>query len=363
MTPRENLLSLLRREGYEWAPCQLQLCPALEERFRTETGVDASYEDHFDFPWRKVGKPVLPREASRDWSAYYADDLAAGTTYDVWGVAKEPGSAAAMHMRRMHHPMRAFDSLEQFEAYPLPDFENASYDHVAVEVEELHGRGLAATFVMSDLIWEIAFYLRGMEELMMEMALGDDKALFLLDRLTELACFRAERYARGGVDVLHTGDDVGMQSRMMMSPAFWRQWLKPRLARVIRAAKDARPEILFSYHSCGYVEPIIDDLIEVGVDILNPVQPESMDFGELHAKFGDRLSFWGTLGTQTTMPFGSPEEVRTVVRRNLTIAGEQGGLLCAPTHMLEPEVPWENIEAYISACQQWAGSRKGDERS
>ena len=106
------------------------------------------------------------------------------------------------------------------------------------------------------------------------------------------------------------------------------------------------------YHSCGFVEPFIPDLIEAGIDILNPVQPESMDFGKLHAEYGDVLSFNGTLGTQTTLPFGTPDEVRAVVKRNLDIAGDKGGLVVAPTHVVEPEVPWENIEAYVKACKE-----------
>ena len=82
-----------------------------------------------------------------------------------------------------------------------------------------------------------------------------------------------------------------------------------------------------------------------------------MDFKEIHDACGDRLSFWGTLGTQTTLPFGTPEEVRDAVLRNLRIAGEQGGLLCTPTHLVEPEVPWENIEAYVSACREASEKR------
>ena len=97
--------------------------------------------------------------------------------------------------------------------------------------------------------------------------------------------------------------------------------------------------------------PFIEDLIDAGIDVLNPVQPECMDFKEIHDAYGDRLSFWGTLGTQTTLPFGTPEEVRELVLRNLKIAGPKGGLLCTPTHLVEPEVPWENMEAYVEACR------------
>jgi uroporphyrinogen decarboxylase len=113
-----------------------------------------------------------------------------------------------------------------------------------------------------------------------------------------------------------------------------------------------KPDLLIHYHSCGYVLPFIGDLIEAGVDILNPVQPECMDFAEVHRQYGDRLSFNGTIGTQKLMPFGTPEQVKSEVRRNLAIAGDKGGLLCCPTHMLEPEVPWENIAAYAEAVGQ-----------
>jgi uroporphyrinogen decarboxylase len=133
----------------------------------------------------------------------------------------------------------------------------------------------------------------------------------------------------------------------------YRTWLKPRLTRVIAAAKAAKPDILISYHSCGYVLPFIDDLIDAGVDILNPVQPECMAFAELQAQYGERLSFNGTIGTQQLMPYGTPQQVRDEVRRNLELAGEKGGLFCCPTHMLEPEVPWANVEAYVEAVKHF----------
>lgn len=194
-----------------------------------------------------------------------------------------------------------------------------------------------------------------MAVLMADMADADPKASFILDKITGISIARAEAYARAGADVICMGDDVGMQNSTMMSRDMYREWLQPRLAQVIAAAKRIKPDVLIMYHSCGFVTPFIPDLMEAGVDILNPVQPECMDFASIHAEFGDRLSFNGTLGTQTTMPFGSAEDVRNTVRRNLDLAGETGGLVVCPTHVLEPEVPWENVEAYIRACKEYRG--------
>ena len=129
------------------------------------------------------------------------------------------------------------------------------------------------------------------------------------------------------------------------------EWIKPRLAKVIQRAKEIKPDIIVFYHSCGYVEPLIPHLIEAGIDVLNPVQPECMDFEEIFKKYGDKVAFHGTIGTQSTMPFGTPEDVKAAVKRNLDIAGPKGGLLVAPTHLLEPEVPLDNVVAYVEACR------------
>jgi len=107
------------------------------------------------------------------------------------------------------------------------------------------------------------------------------------------------------------------------------------------------------YHSCGHVLPFIEDLIEVGIDVLNPIQSESMDYREITATYGDRLSFHGCIGTQSVMPFGTPAEVKAAVKECLDTMGSKGGMLAAPTHVLEPEVPWENIIAYVEACREY----------
>ena len=97
----------------------------------------------------------------------------------------------------------------------------------------------------------------------------------------------------------------------------------------------------------------IPDLIDCGIDVLNPIQSECMDFAKIYRTYGGKLSFHGTIGTQTTMPFGTPQEVKAQVWKNLNIAKKYGGLFVAPTHLLEPEVPWENIRAYAEACSAY----------
>jgi len=185
------------------------------------------------------------------------------------------------------------------------------------------------------------------------MMMDDEKAVYLFDKVTEHSIVQCSALVKAGVDILQVGDDIGMQSSIMMSVDMYVKWIKPRLKRVIEEVKAINPDVLVQYHSCGFIEPYIDHLVEAGIDILNPVQPESMEFKKIHAKYKDVLSFNGTVGTQTTMPFGTPGEVYAKVHEQLDIAGAKGGLFCAPTHVLEPEVPWENIIAYVNACREY----------
>ncbi len=357
MTPRENLKSLLKRQGYETPPPFFFLCPHLEAVYRQQTGSDKPFEEYFGFANRQIGYVAGRAAENLEWSRFYPDRLAPGTRFSSYGVAHEPGGPESAHMTRMRHPLENADSLEQLQAYPWPDFSALDPSAVKRRAAEVVAAGLLPEAHMAFTIWEQSWYIRGMEQLMLDMVDDDPKAVFLLDTITDHACRRIEAYAMAGAEHIHVGDDVGTQHGLMMSEAMYREWLKPRLAKVIATAKAVNPEILVSYHSCGFVTPLIPDFIEAGVDVLNPVQPEcGMDFAAIHAEFGDRLSFWGTIGTQSTLPFGTPDEVKRAVWRNLDIAGKKGGLWCTPTHILEPEVPWENILAYVDACREYGGA-------
>jgi uroporphyrinogen decarboxylase len=248
--------------------------------------------------------------------------------------------------------MSRLESVSEAAEYPLPDIDAAyRYEPVRADIEAIHRRGLAAMAMLECTVFERAWYLRGMERLLLDFTDGSAFAATLLDRITERRMAQAEHYARAGADVIAYGDDVGTQRGLLMSARMWRAWLKPRLARTIEAARRVEPDVLVFYHSDGDVSPIIPDLIEIGVDILNPVQPECMDPAALKRAYGDRLSFWGTIGTQSTLPFGSPDDVRREVRARIETVGTGGGLFLAPTHILEPEVPFENIVAFVEAVK------------
>ena len=350
LTPRENLIRAARRQGFDWVPLDILLCDSQEKAFRERFG-DVDYFDWFGVDFRWV--TLIEHPGFADGKKLYTREiLPEDTEIDVIGVGHSKGSEAAFHMTRMHHPLQGCDSAEEIAAYPLPVFTREENQPLFDRVADLHGKGLAAMCAMQMTIWEAAWYIRSMPDLLMDMMLGDEKATLLLDNITDYAVRRARLYAAAGVDIISTGDDVGMQSGPMMSVEMWEEWIKPRFKRVVEAAREINPDVLIFYHSCGDATAFIDGLIDCGVDILNPIQPECMNFNEVHAKYGDRLSFWGTLGTQQLLPFGTPEEVRQVTLDRISRAGARGGIIIGPTHLVEPEVPFENLAAMKDAVRE-----------
>jgi uroporphyrinogen-III decarboxylase len=139
---------------------------------------------------------------------------------------------------------------------------------------------------------------------------------------------------------------------MLMSPKHWRRYLKPRMANFITELKTINPEVKVAYHSDGYIYPIIPELIEIGLDVLNPVQPASMNPARLKKDFGQKLCFWGSIDEQHTLPFGTPEDVRAEVLTRLQTIGKDGGLILGPTHHVQLDTPLENFWAMVDTVTQ-----------
>ena len=351
MTNRTNILRALRRQQPDKVGFDFVFSPALLDEFRRRHG-HTDYQEHYQFPMRCI--ELDPTRLTTDYTVFY-DELPPGTRpldwNPEWGIMGAPGPTA--HFQEILHPMAKFESVQQVLDYPWPDWlADYRWENVPARVAQLKGRDLVVCAFMEMTLFELAWYLRGMDGFMEELIGEEEIATTLLDKLTEIRVGMARRYAQCGADVLMLGDDVATQVDMMISPALWRETLKPRLAEVIRAAKAVNPGILIFYHGDGNMERIIPELIEIGVEILNPVQPECMDPRRMKELYGDRLAFWGCIGTQTTMPFSTPAEIQHTVRQLIAEVGKGGGLLLAPTHTLEPDVPWTNVEAFLAAVKQ-----------
>jgi uroporphyrinogen decarboxylase len=354
MTSRERVLTALAGQPTDRVPRLLYeeaigYTPPIERLLRERCGGQAPRE-YFGMDLTSVtcNPTALPRERFAEWLGPCRAEALASGQVDEWGVWWKTGDFH--HFAHADCPLRGLEDLGRLSEYPWPDLEAPyRWEGVRERVAALHGHGLAVAAYAGS-VFEQSWYIRGMEDLMMDMLAEPAIAHWFFERTAALQQFAATQFARAGVDIIITGDDIAGQTGMLMKLDVWREFLKLRLAATVRAVKQARPEAFVFYHSDGNVEAAVPDLIEVGIDILNPVQPECMDPAAVKLKFGDRLAFWGTVSVQQTMPFGSPEAVRAEVRARIRSVGKGGRLILAPAHVLGPETPWENIVAFFEAA-------------
>lgn len=349
LTPRENMLRAIRRQNPEYVPWGMSLCKSLVQKLKKERGVE-DFRTYYELPYRYVS--LRPTRLRDQYTAYYpAGTLPENARIDEWGVAHVPAGLA--HFSSMRHPMENFTTAKEVWDFPAPDFAaDYRWEGVAEQVQKIKEAGYLAVYSAVQ-VFEPAWYLRGLENMLMDLYDENEIAAACLERVCRIQEQVSAKLAEAGVDLIVFGDDVGTQKSMMMSGEIWRGQIRCTMERCISAAKKVNPAVIAYYHSDGNILEIIPELIEIGVDVLNPIQPECMDPAAIKAEYGDRLSFWGTIGTQTTMPFGTPAEVEAVTRRMIETVGKGGGLVIAPTHLLEPEVPFENIDAFYRTVREF----------
>jgi len=171
----------------------------------------------------------------------------------------------------------------------------------------------------------------------------------LLDRILAFNLRLIEHACAYDIDAIMLGDDWGQQRGLIMGPALWREFIKPRIRQTYQAIK-ARGKFVF-IHSCGRVQELFPELIECGLDVFNPMQPEVMDVAEIKRQFGDSLSFYGGISTQRTLPFGTVRETRDEVRRLIDVLGCDGGYIASPAHAIPADARPENVLAMIQVLQ------------
>ncbi len=227
-----------------------------------------------------------------------------------------------------------------------------SYEGFAEEIRKLKENTEAYVLVT---IWgshfEKANAARGIENFLADMAGEPEYAQELLDLIIRKNLVMLENIVNvPGIDGILLGSDWGSQRDLLMSPGMWRRMIRPGEEKEYRIIKEAGLDLWI--HSCGDIRKIMPDLYEMGVDALNPVQPECMDIRELKERYGDRITFWGGISTQRTLPYGTPDDVRREVRAVTGCMGKDGGYVIAPSQEIQPDVPYENIRALIEAAQE-----------
>jgi uroporphyrinogen decarboxylase len=358
MTSRERTIYAIEHkepdrvplEGPAWAPWSYPFMQRLLQHFElkkenahpwkltktTETlyrklGIDfrpANLEPPEDFKRVAVFEPCC----YDPWNISYGNLLK-----DEWGIVRKLDSTKS-RSTIVSHPLRNKKTKDY--KFPNPDAPGR-YKTVETVVKKMSNEYLISSMVGGGVLFTRAWFLRGFSEFIHDLYRNPEDACDLLDNILEVAITTGKHLAEIGVDIVCIADDIGAQNGMLISPTLWRKYMKPRMKIIINKIK--RRGVYILYHSDGDIRQVIPDLIEIGVDIVNPIQPDCMDPAEIKRLYGDKLTLSGTISIQETLVYGSPESVQKEVVRIIKTCGNEGGLIISPSNQALPDVKLENF--------------------
>jgi len=351
---RERVLSAINHEEVDRMPVMYRGLPETDAKLCEYFGLGPA-NDHWGELVERLGADLFSGGSSLGKytrvTPKYTGPLndAHGTSHldHVWGLIPEQVSAAThTYVDWTNHPMAAFSSVRQIEQYPSPRIEDFDFSGMVVD-ENIRQRAMYSVGKLNH-IFMIAARLRGMDRLLMDMAAEPVLAEAIISKVAEFAVElnrKSLEQAGDCVDHYVLWDDIAMQNGMMMSPAQWNRYLKKWYETLYADAKKAGLKIL--YHCCGSFHPIIPTLIDIGVDILDPVQTSAreMDLRTLKQRYGNNICWHGGIDVQRLLPYGTVSDVRDAVREAEELFGHGGGIILGPSHEITPDTPIENILA------------------
>jgi uroporphyrinogen decarboxylase len=332
MTPRERVQKTLRFETTDVVPWQVEFTREARRKmaeFCGDSGFEAKIGNH-------LAKLSHRNVAGGEW-------VQPGFLRDEWGVVWNRTEDADIGV--VANRVLGSRSLE---GYRFPDPNPARLrEHYARFVEENRPRFRMASMAFT--LFERAWSLRGMDELMVDMLEAPGFVHELLDRILEFNMAQIEVALAQDVDCVFFGDDWAGQHGLLMGPRPWREFIQPRAAAMYARTRRGGKRVMI--HSCGDVRSLLPELVEMGVEVFNPFQPEVMDVVATKRRFQGKLAFYGGISVQRLLPRGTPDEVREETRRLLAELGPGGGYLAAPSHSVSADVPPGNVAALLEVLQ------------
>ena len=332
MTKRERVLAALSHQQTDFAPYQVEFTQQARERVEQYV----RNPEFFDNIGNHVDGAYFDGYFIEEKPGYFRDGF--GVLWNRTGADKDIGVIEGCCIPE-----------PDMSLYTFPPFDEKK---LRAELEALLARknDCFKTFSIGFSMYERAWTLRGMENFLMDMAVEEDFADELLDAICEYNLQVIRIALSYDIDGFYFGDDWGQQKGLIMGAPHWRRFIKPRMARMFAEVKKAGKPVFL--HSCGDIQELFPDLIEMGLDCYQTFQPEIYDVAAVKKEYGDRLSFWGGVSTQRLLPYASPEEIKRTVKELIQVVGKNGGYIVAPTHGIPGDVPPKNIVAMIEAMQQ-----------
>ena len=358
MTPRERFAKAMRHENPDRPPIFVTFTPQVARKMSDHLGLP--YEEPYDsLLSTRISHMDLLTRLGNDFVGIAAcapdnfptRDLGNGILENEWHMKFID---QGIYFEFYEYPLANAATKEDIENFDFPDPYAPGRFDIAQANYEKYRNDYVIVADLETAIFETSWYLVGLEKLLMDMMMQAEYVDPLLDRIMEVNLAIGKELIAMGADMIWAGDDFGSQNGMLISPDLWRQYFKPRMKYMFDEFRKVNPDIRIAWHTCGSILPIIPELIEIGLDILNPIQPlaAGMDAEFLKKTYGDRLVFFGGFDIQKLMPTGTPEEIRAGVRRLKRILGENGGYIIAPAHNIQDDTSVENILAFFDEAKK-----------
>jgi uroporphyrinogen decarboxylase len=284
-----------------------------------------------------------------------------GSYYDAFGTHRRSVSNEfCTYEEYAGHPLAGVQTVAEVESWPgWPPTEHWDVSTLKDKIQTLNRETEYWLCYEVGGIFEWSWGLRGFEQFLMDLVTQPEIACAIMDRYTDLYIANVTRVLEAaascgrGIDMVYTYDDMGTQRGLLISKTLWRELILPRHLRLNAAIR--RFPVKIMYHSCGAIYPLIGALAdELGIDVLNPLQPQAagMDAARIKREFGDRLSFYGAVDIQRTLPRGTPQQVQVEVQERCRMMGRGGGYICASAHYIQADTPLENIVAMYTTPRE-----------
>ena len=352
MKHRDRVIQALNHLETDRPPFQATFVPEFADRLRKEFNLPRQRTDPHHREWYGYDLEILTGQdalqAGIGWfTNYYLKDEPYTDEWGVqWRIDKyDTPFGTGFYTNIAKNPVKYDDKAALNYKAPDPNRKEL-YAHLDRLIKEYQQEYYIIGRVHCT-IFESAWALRGMDTLMTDFYINQEIANHLLDETSNYHLEVAKNMAKMGVDMIWLGDDMGEQSSLLISPELWREYFKPRMAKIIMELKKIKPDIKIAYHSDGCVYDIIPELIEIGIDVLNPIQTECMNPEILKEKYGDKLCFFGGISVQSTLPLGTFHDIKKEYAWLKNSLGKNGGWICAPTHHVQLDTPMDNFFTFL----------------
>jgi uroporphyrinogen decarboxylase len=329
LTRRERVIQALNHKDTDIIPYEIGLTKQAGDRLTEYLGNDDYFEEWGTHINSVYFDGFLKEEVG--FSGYFRDDF--GVLWNRNGADKDIGVIDGLVLEE-----------PEISRIKMPDVKQDILNNLYSKMVS-NGRDTFKLGMIGFSMFERAWTMRGMENFLSDMLLEPDFAHALLDSICEFNLKIVDLALNYDIDGFYFGDDWGQQRGLIMGPKLWREFIKPRMARMYERVKSKGKFVV--QHSCGDIHEIFPDLIEIGLNLYQTFQPEIYDIREVKKQFGKDLSFWGGISTQRLLPYASPEEVKAKTIETMKIMGAGGGYIAAPTHAVPGDVPPENVLAML----------------